>query len=248
MSKYENIKREDIKTTIKLTDTVNTRHIGGYKGKNGRFTDEKAFIRSDVPSSITNEDILMLIDMGLETVIDLRTQDEMEGHPVPFAELAEVAYVTVPLVPDETPPHLMNIGNLGDLYIHILEERKPYIAETLRMITKTDGMVFFNCSAGKDRTGTIAMLLLKLAGVSNEDIVMDYYFTEILLQPWIEAVVPKLEEEGVNFNMKMLEALPEYMEKAVNFLDENYESMEAYMESIGLTESEINKLIEKTLK
>jgi protein-tyrosine phosphatase len=34
--------------------------------------------------------------------------------------------------------------------------------------------VLFHCSHGKDRTGIIAALLLKCAGVSDEDVINDY--------------------------------------------------------------------------
>lgn len=245
---YKNITKKDITTIIKLTDTVNTRHMGGYKGKDGLITDEKAFIRSDVPSRITNNDVNNLIDMGVRTVIDLRTQDEIDGYPVPFSEIAEIAYVNISLVSDDTPPHLMNVGDLGELYIHILEERKPQLKEAFKMIINTEGTVFFNCSAGKDRTGVLGMLILKLAGVGKDDLVKDYYFTEILLEPWIKAVQTKLEAKGETLNMKMLEALPEYIIKAIDHLDNNYESIESYIMSLGLSESDIDKLIGKTLK
>ena len=41
---YKDITRDDIKTLIRLTDTVNTRHMGGYEGHDGRITSEHAFI------------------------------------------------------------------------------------------------------------------------------------------------------------------------------------------------------------
>lgn len=245
---YDNITRDDIKTLIKLTDTVNTRHMGGYEGHDGRITSKSAFIRSDVPARITGDDIKKLLDMGLETVIDLRTQDEIEGHPVPFAEMAEVAYVTIPLVSDDTPPHLMKVGDLGDLYVHILENRKPQMAEALKMINKTQGTVFFNCSAGKDRTGVLGMILLKLAGVKRYDLVKDYYFTAILLKPWIAEVIPKIEAKGEKFNRKMLEAFPEYIEKAIDHIDKNYDSIEDYIKSLGLSDDGVEKLKNKVLK
>lgn len=244
---YNNITREDIKTTIKLNKTLNTRHMGGYVGKDGKLTSKRAFIRSDVPSNITHEDINKLIHMNLRTVIDLRTQDEIESQPVPFSEMAEIDYVIIPLVSDDTPPHLMEVGDLGDLYIHILEERKAQIAEAFKMIKNTDGTVFFNCSAGKDRTGVLGMLILKLAGVIKEDLIKDYYFTEILLEPWIKNVLPKLEADGVKFDRKMLRAYPEYIEKAIDHIDNEYKSIEKYLESAGLSESDMTKLIKKTL-
>lgn len=248
MLNIDDIRKEDIKTTIKLNGTYNTRHIGGYIGKDGRVTDEKSFIRSDVPFKITEDDITMLVKRGLETVLDLRTQDEIDGNPTPFEQLAEVSYVTIPFISmEETPPHLMEDGNLGDLYVHILEDRKNQIAEALRIINRTNGTVFFNCSAGKDRTGVLAMLLLKIAGVSDSDIVKDYYFTEILLQPWIEKNVAKMKAAGINYNIKMLEALPENMEVALDHLEKNYSSINSYFESLDINEDGVSKLIEKVL-
>ena len=38
--------------------------------------------------------------------------------------------------------------------------------------------LLFHCTAGKDRTGVVAMLMLKLAGVSDDDVIRDYHATE----------------------------------------------------------------------
>ena len=248
ITKLKNLTVDDINTIVKITGTVNTRHIGGYKGHDGRITDELAFIRSDVPHSITCEDMKFLLERGIETVLDFRTQEEVDGTPVPFDEIAEFSYVMIPLISDETPPHLMKNTSLGSLYVHILEDRKNQIAEALRMINRTNGGVFFNCSAGKDRTGIMAMILLMLAGVDKQDVITDYYFTEILLEPWIKEVVPKLEAQGSKVDVKMFEALPEYIEKAIDHIEENYGTIENYVKSIGLSDEEIKKLVEKVLK
>lgn len=62
-----------------------------------------------------------------------------------------------------------------------------------------NGAVVFLCSAGKDRTGIIAALVLYLCGVAREDIVADYMVSSVY------------NTNGIN---KKLEALPEeYLSK-----------------------------------
>ena len=67
-------------------------------------------------------------------------------------------------------------------YISALDTRGAAVCNFLTHIARVqDGAVLFDCTAGKDRTGIIAALLLGLAGVSDDDIVDDYVLTEQMI-------------------------------------------------------------------
>ena len=60
----------------------------------------------------------------------------------------------------------------------MLDLYAEYFAEAVNAMIETPGPVLFHCSLGKDRTGTLAALLLQCLGVSDKDIVADYMLTE----------------------------------------------------------------------
>lgn len=74
---------------------------------------------------------------------------------------------------------LRPLGLLG-LYAAILDENGELVARVLRevVVSLRAGAVLLHCSAGKDRTGLIAMMLLSVAGAAREQIVTDYERTE----------------------------------------------------------------------
>ena len=68
---------------------------------------------------------------------------------------------------------------MGDVYVKLLSGRGDAFARMIRIFAQhSDGTVLFNCTAGKDRTGVTAMLLLLLAGVPCEIVVADYSVSE----------------------------------------------------------------------
>ena len=69
-----------IKVKSILSCTDNTRYLGGYKGKNN------VFIRSDALISLSEEDVVFLLDNGISTIVDLRSDDEV-GEEIPIEEL-----------------------------------------------------------------------------------------------------------------------------------------------------------------
>ena len=98
----------------------------------------------------------------------------------------------------------------------------------------------FNCSAGKDRTGIVAALLLDLAGCHEYDIVKDYsesYENNLKL-------IPELEKLVDVENRVYLESEPRMMMKFLDYLRDNYGSAKEYLISCGMEEEKIIEIIE----
>ena len=77
---------------IPLSTTVNTRDLGGYPTEDGRSTAIYAFLRSDLPTSLTKQDITLLKHCGVTTVIDLRNDAEVRRQRCAFERLDEFTY------------------------------------------------------------------------------------------------------------------------------------------------------------
>lgn len=71
------------------------------------------------------------------------------------------------------------------MYMDVLAQYQEAITALLRSLLETpEGggepeALLFHCTAGRDRTGVVAGLLLSLAGVSEEDVEMDWMLSRI---------------------------------------------------------------------
>ncbi len=94
-----------------------------------------------------------------------------------------------------------------------------------------DGCTLFHCRAGKDRTGVVAMLLLGLAGVSDEDIVADYAATQRYLGRGLRAQRVAVSALLCRRAPRCLfEAIPAEMELTLEHLHERYGTVREYLE------------------
>ena len=67
---------------------------------------------------------------------------------------------------------------MAEGYVHLLDLGGPAFAKAANALVADGGTpALFHCSAGKDRTGVLAALLLDLAGVEHDAIVADYALT-----------------------------------------------------------------------
>lgn len=195
------------------------------------YTKEQIF-RSDCLSRLTPADIDRLKDMPIRCVIDLRGAEEIALRPNPFKEETGIDFYNISLVEGiKTTNYLKNQPeHLGKLYTDLLDEAGEEIGHVLRIITKyTHEKVLFHCSAGKDRTGVIAALLLAVAGVDETDIVTDYAKTYPLMKEIFEQDRIEAEKHGYIMGEHLFYSEPAYMEEMLNHLKEKYQNAEQYL-------------------
>ena len=140
---------------------------------------------------------------------------------------------------------------LGESYAMWLTHSQPQFKQVFqRIAAQEDGAVLFHCTAGKDRTGIIAGLLLDLAGVSHEDIVHNYAISAHYLegQPKdsaMNAQIMALVQQHPEIMKKMAGmagTAPDNMETFLSALYKQYGGAAGYMKAIGLSEAEIQSL------
>ncbi|MBO1300061.1 MULTISPECIES: tyrosine-protein phosphatase [unclassified Enterococcus] len=234
-------------TRLPLRGTYNTRDLGGYASRNG-VTAWKRFLRSDSLTNLETEDVAILQEYNLTTIIDLRTTLEIEKEPTP--EIKGVENWQISLIPE-------NIGDvtqldqpftisMSEMYIQIIEGRKEQIKHVFETMAAANGCVLFHCAAGKDRTGVIAMLLLQLADVAKEDIIANYQTTNTYL-----LANPEVAEQIETVANEMWLSVPEYLVPVLTHLEEKYQNTHRYLTDIGLSQESIShlksKLIDVTL-
>lgn len=237
---------------ITLYGTRNTRELGGYRTDCGLFIKTHVLLRSDALQKLTREDGAFLNRYGLRCVIDLRSQDEINRAPDKLEVLGDfIQYKHVDLqkpvqkkrYAEAFPP------SLWELYCWMLDDCQAEFRTIFETILHfPEDCVLFHCTGGKDRTGMVAMLLLKLAGVEDKTIVEDYALTEALMKDLFVLQTRDLESRGLTVPQYIMQSPPENMRKALNHLSLQYGTAEEYLVQIGLNESDIPLLKNKMLK
>jgi protein-tyrosine phosphatase len=159
---------------------VNLRDLGGLPTESGLVTQPGRLLRSESPHTLSESGVRALLDVGLGAVVDLRTASERERTPSPL-EGAGVHTLYAPIFTDDEdyPDHL---ATAGEVYCWWLRERSHGIALAIRAIADAPSApVLVHCQAGKDRTGVVVALVLRLAGVSIDDIADDYAISGVQL-------------------------------------------------------------------
>jgi hypothetical protein len=172
---------------LPLVGAYNFRDLGGYPTEDGRLTRWGRLFRSDTLHELTLADLAVLRDLGLAGVIDLRTASELAhtgrgllgDEPIRFLhasvlqeEGGESVGVPEPAGDDQ-----------GERYLWYLDAGRQALIDALTMVAEDSSYpLVFHCTAGKDRTGVLAALVLDIVGVRHEIIVEDYALTGTRLE------------------------------------------------------------------
>ncbi len=216
---------------VDLEGTVNTRDLGGWPRAGGGRTRAGRLWRSDAFTHATAADRDALAHRGLRFVVDLRTAGERAATPSPLE--TDPRFEVLPVDLFSAVGAAIGRGEVaGDPFdlrtryrASFVFARDGYRAAFGRLtaaLAASDGPVAFHCSAGKDRTGLIAALLLRAAGVPDEAIIEDYVLTDAR----IEGLRPQLLADGIALGFpadgyaRMLEARAENLLDALERFDD----------------------------
>ncbi len=221
-----------------LHTTLNTRELGGYRTR-GRYTRMDAVWRSDVQRYPDQGDLALLREHHITTVIDLRGEGDILRAPSGFEGAADFAYCHVPI--DEGSGIPESREAVPGSYMAIAMAKN--IPRVFKKIADAPDGVMINCTAGKDRTGVVSALLLKLCGVSEEDIVYDYLLTRECNQKRFELIRQNYPE----VDMGIIIPDESYMREFLRLFKERFGSVENYFEDRGVTVEETARIRRKML-
>jgi protein-tyrosine phosphatase len=168
----------------------NVRDLGGFATPAGT-TAFGVFVRSDNARELTPAGWCAASEYGIRAVLDLRSEPERAADPPAhpgFAHRRLSLFDHFDGDPVYRADLLARVAGLGaaekhrTLYREALELDAARFAEAVGFLAHADGGVLFHCAGGKDRTGVLAALLLRLAGVPVEAIEEDYVRSEARLQ------------------------------------------------------------------
>ena len=239
---------------LPLEGSFNIRDLGGYHTTDGQTTQWGQVYRADSLHRLSATSQNELLERGVRTVIDLRGSAELESAPNPFAQHPEVDYLNISLFEPLYLSGSLGGGNRADLdlpelYRLALEHSQTPMREVLEAIADSEGAVLFHCTAGKDRTGLVAAMILGVAGVDSQSIVEDYAATTHYAAGLMDHLRQEASAKGHDLSLynKLLLSEPEFMQQTLQHLENLYSGPAAYLEEIGLSAETTDKLKQKLL-
>ena len=236
---------------IALAEVYNLRDLGGYPTSGGRRIRWGAVYRADGLHRAVGADRERLRALGLRTVIDLRSWDEVAAGHVSVSTIGAERFHHLPVLHflDETIGSAV-LGDpeeaLVDAYRTMLEEGALAIALALRVIADPSAHpVVFHCAGGKDRTGVLAAVLLALLGVDDATIAEDYAMSA----PAVERMVSHLMEAAAAGSTDtpvipawLLSAPAGAIRRTLSELRGRHGSVEGYCREAGVTDQTLRSL------
>jgi protein-tyrosine phosphatase len=230
---------------LTLSGCVNFRDLGGYPGADGRSIRWRRLFRADGLTRLDEDDCAQLAALGLATVIDLRTQGELDERGR-FPETAfKVEYHHLPLTdvlpPTEDLTRYDEPAFVTTRYQQLFSEGSDSLARAVQVLAEPDALpAVFHCSAGKDRTGILAALVLGFLGVPRDVIVEDYALSaeamiallERLKQEYADAVA-----EVERYAPAVISVAPETMAAFLDTIEAEHGSFDDLARSLGVTDA-----------
>lgn len=221
---------------------MNARDLGGYSTLDGKTIPMGRFIRSDAPHYLTQEGRDIFHALGITTVLDFRTPDIASKFTSTFKDDARFSYWNFPIM-EGSNAYSKSEAESPQTYMNMLTHLDT-LKDIMLGFIHAPGGVFYNCSAGKDRTGVVTFLLLDLIGVNRQTILEDYAISESFINERITLV----REAHPTFPATMGHSKKEWFLRFFELFDETYGSVRKYLLKAGLTADHINQLKKKLTK
>jgi protein-tyrosine phosphatase len=239
-------------TTLLWEGCLNVRDLGGLPTEDGSVTQRGSVIRADNVRRLTEQGWRAFAGHDVIRIVDLRWPQELEGEPPPGVdvEVVHVSLIGDALEPDYVATldaHLDSVTDVADhyawSYVDFLERYRDRFGRALAAIADADGTVVVHCVAGKDRTGLVSALILRLAGVDPVTIGDDYARSEENLMPrWAAWIAEEPDEAGRARRRKLLQTPAAAMVRVLAELERRYGDVRGYLAAAGLSDAQIDRL------
>ena len=228
---------------IELDGTMNLRDLGGWNTASGQRVTHGHFYRCDRLSALSDDDLTRLDERGIGTVIDLRYEAEVAEHPSRLWSTVD-RHVSIPMAGEMANQRSfvdrifageiaeVTVDDVGESYLAMLTDHATGFGQAVETLLDS-GPSLFHCTAGKDRTGLLAMLILWTVGVPEADVVADYGLTNrYRAERRIAELRPLFEARGLDVERfrPALSAPEPALVTAMTWLGRTHGSAEAYLE------------------
>lgn len=218
---------------LPMSGGYNFRDLGGYKTVDGRYVKWGKIFRSDDLATLTGSDLSYLSSIPLISIVDFRSSEEIKGAPdkLPSSVKKDYAY--------SITPGNLSIERLAELKASQIDSAMvkmnvSFVSDTacinrykefFALLQQEKNVpLMFHCSAGKDRTGMGAALVLFALGVDEKTIVDDYLASNIYLGDKYAQYIAKYP------NLKPLfEVQKNFLMAGIDRMKKDHGSVEKYL-------------------
>lgn len=239
---------------LPLSGVRNARDLGGYASRFGGAVRWGRVYRSGRLDGLSPDDVAVLRSLDLSLVYDLRSARERDAAP------DTVPSLHVPLIAEGSPDsfgldrivdHASGVDVLVEMNLALLERSGAEIGAILfSLADRTRTPMLFHCTAGKDRTGLVAALLLDVLGVDREDVLDDYERSALDHRP-AELLASFERFSGWDIPPEALAGLlaapREVMSSVLDTLDDRYGGAERYLSEHGAIDRGAIEMIRRLL-
>lgn len=243
---------------LPLQGGQNFRDLGGYRTANGRTVRWGMLYRSGSMHFLTPTDYAYLDKIGIRTVCDFRDTRERSTEPVawPAGKAPRVLSDDYAMnsggigktAPGRTPTAEDARATMAALYPELLTQFNSQYRRMFEELLAGRAPLAFNCTAGKDRTGVAAALLLTALGVPRQTVIDDYLLTNRYFDP--KKVVRTDDQASSQWRKLPPEVLKAYMAADRTYIEAVFRTMDQHRagvygylrEELGLTQLDLAKL------
>jgi protein-tyrosine phosphatase len=174
---------------IALTGASNFRDLGGYVGHMGRPVKWRKIFRSDHLANLSPADLQQIQTIGIKRSFDFRGIQESQAQAYDWPDIQRHSLSIEPTVVQRLQAqHLTGkpltavdaLDAMQTTYRDFVRVDSKRFAQLFEHLLDQPDPLLFHCTAGKDRTGLAAALVLYALGVSETDIWRDYLLTNQL--------------------------------------------------------------------
>lgn len=229
---------------------LNARDLGGHPTEDGGETRWRAVVRADSVRQLTEAGWQSVVDYGVRTVVDLRSNEELAEDPpaeLPLEPVHVSFFDERPEVFEEVEAASVAAADHAeatrDVYLIFLEHFRANVAAAIRAVANApEGGVVVHCHGGKDRTGIVSAFLLRLAGVPIEEIATDYALSEDRLRTRHEEWFAQAADEHELERLHRISKTPaSSMREVLEELERRYGSIGGYLKAGGATDEDLER-------
>ena len=241
---------ENLSRWLPIEGCVNFRDLGGYRNSLGQTIRWRRLFRSDALQDMTATDAAYAMEeLDIRLVVDLRNPDEAERDGRgPLPDLG-AGYTHHPLLQERGFPPFTGgdvVERLLSTYQWLIHNSGPRVGEAVNAIADAnDSAVVFHCSAGKDRTGLLAALILEVLGVDAEIIRADYLLTNEAVEGILRRI--KAMQPDASPTTQSLAAQPLAFQGFQDTLHGEYGGAESYLRRHGVSGDTLERLRDNLL-
>nr|WP_205299999.1 tyrosine-protein phosphatase [Pantoea sp. Tr-811] len=195
----------------------------------------------------TAADLAILNGLGISDVFDLRTASEIAATPDTLP--AGASYTNIDIIGSTTSGS--NITNLSftsaaQARAMMEETNRAFVSDAgmrgqfavlFNELASADGAALFHCTAGKDRTGWTAAVLLSIAGVDQATIMSNYLATNDYTAARVAATLAAMPASMAQIYAPLLGVEASYLQAGLDEVTAEYGSMDNYLkQGLGLSQ------------